>query len=99
MGLNDYVVARNPDLRLPVQMAHDRKPPKGYVECFSPNMSFTHKHAAVRQRPTELTGEKIVQCEQEFAALITQGLPGPGTTPAPSASAAPPTPLPTEPPR
>jgi arabinofuranosyltransferase len=105
MGLNDYVVARNPDLRLPIQMAHDRKPPDGYVECFSPNMSFTHKHAAVKQRATELTAERIVQCEQEFAALITKGVPLPvsGRTPLPSAPpqqsppVAPPTPLPTQP--
>jgi arabinofuranosyltransferase len=90
MGLNDYVVARNPDLRLPVQMAHDRKPPKGYVECFSPNMAFTHKRAAIKPRPTELTAEKIGQCEQEFAALITQGVPLPasGAPPNPPASTA-----------
>lgn len=107
MGLNDYVVARNPDLRLPIQMAHDRKPPKGYVECFSPNMAFTPKHAAVKPRPVELTAERIVQCEQQYAALMTQGVPLtlstlPSTTPtpasiAPSPLAPQPTPSPVEP--
>lgn len=97
MGLNDYVVARNPKLRLPAQMAHDRQPPKGYVECFSPNMAFTPKHAAIKQRPVELTAEKIVQCEQEYAALVTRGLSEmPSPTPIAAASAA--TPSPTAPP-
>lgn len=100
MGLNDYVVARNPDLRLPIQMAHDRKPPNGYVECFSPNMSFTHKHAAVKQRPVELTAEKIGQCEQEFAALLSREVPlapavTPPSLPPPSTATPGPTPLPT----
>ena len=93
MGLNDYVVARNPKLRLPAQMAHDRQPPKGYVECFSPNMAFTPKHAAIKQRPVELTAEKIVQCEQEYAALVTRGLSEmPSPTPIAAASAAMPSP-------
>jgi arabinofuranosyltransferase len=105
MGLNDYVVARNPDLRLPIQMAHDRKPPKGYVECFSPNMVFTPKHAAVKPRPAELTAERIVQCEQQFAAFITRGVPltmPTAPSPTPASIATPPlvlqpTPSPVEP--
>jgi arabinofuranosyltransferase len=92
MGLNDYVVARNPQLRLPAQMAHDRQPPKGYVECFSPNLAFTHKHAAIKTRPVELTAEKIVQCEQEYAAFVSRGVP---VTPPPTATA---TPAPSMPP-
>jgi len=41
-GLNDFVVARSPvlrhaDGRTPRQMAHDRKPPPGYVDCLRPN--------------------------------------------------------------
>ena len=97
-------MARNPDLRLPIQMAHDRKPPKGYVECFSPNMAFTPKHAAIKQRTVELTAEKIVQCEQQYAALVTRGIPltpSVAPAPAPTSTAAPlmspPTPSPIEP--
>jgi arabinofuranosyltransferase len=99
MGLNDYVVARNPQLRVPAQMAHDRQPPKGYVECFSPNMAFSPKHAEIKQRPVELTAEKIVQCEQQYAALVTQGIPvKQSPTPTATASPAPPssTPSPAE---
>ncbi|MEY2528564.1 MAG: arabinofuranosyltransferase [Verrucomicrobiota bacterium] len=88
MGLNDYVVARNPQLRMPAQLAHDRQPPKGYVECFSPNMAFSPKHAAIKQRPVELTAEKIVQCEQQYAALVTQGVPV-MQSPTPTAAASP----------
>jgi arabinofuranosyltransferase len=96
MGLNDYVVARNPDLRLPAQIAHDRQPPKGYVQCFSPNMAFTPKHAAIKRRPVELTAEKIVQCEQQYAALVTKGIPVPTSpTPTPVVSATPPAASPT----
>jgi arabinofuranosyltransferase len=86
MGLNDYVVARNPELRLPIQMAHERKPPPGYVECFSPNIAFTPKHAAIRPRAEELTAEKIVQCEQEYAVRIASGAtPTPSPSPSPTA--------------
>lgn len=88
MGLNDYVVARNPELRLPIQIAHERKPPKGYVECFSPNIAFTPKHAAIKPRGEELTAEKIVQCEQEYAALVANGV-MPTPTPTPSTSPSP----------
>jgi arabinofuranosyltransferase len=86
MGLNDYVVARNPELRLPIQMAHERKPPKGYVECFSPNVVFSPKHAAIKPRGEELTAERIVQCEQEYAALVASGVtPMPSPSPSPIA--------------
>ena len=52
LGLNDYVVARNPDLNLPIEMAHERRPPKGYMECFAGNVvldkgSF-HNYSALR---------------------------------------------------
>jgi arabinofuranosyltransferase len=39
MGLNDAVIARNPELRHPQRiMAHDRKPPPDYLTCFRPNV-------------------------------------------------------------
>ncbi len=90
MGLNDYVIARNPELRLPIQMAHERKPPKGYVECFSPNVAFAPQRAAIKPRAEELTAEKIVQCEQEYATLVASGIkPTPSPTPEPSPSPSP----------
>ena len=40
-GLNDAVIAHNPvDPRRPRQMAHDRYPPPGYVECYRPNLKL-----------------------------------------------------------
>jgi arabinofuranosyltransferase len=75
LGLNDHVVARNTDLRRARdvhaehgrQMAHDRKPPPGYVECFRPNFILSLRSgigAEPRTRP--LTKEDIVACEDRF---------------------------------
>lgn len=39
LGLNDPVIARNPvNPTTTRQMAHDRFPPPGYIECFQPNV-------------------------------------------------------------
>ena len=39
VGLNDWVIARNPMAEDRVRrMTHDREPPPGYVECFAPNV-------------------------------------------------------------
>jgi len=41
LGLNDYVIART---RVPPQemrhMAHERRPPPGYIECFRPDFEL-----------------------------------------------------------
>jgi hypothetical protein len=71
LGLNDYVVARNPDIALPIEMAHERRPPPGYVECFSPNVAVDEGHFVVSERAVPLTAMKITVCEQEYAALVT----------------------------
>lgn len=78
-GLNDYVVARNPVA--PHQsrmMAHDRIPPAGYAECFSPNveprvsldyyeskqqMTSMRRYIRISPRAEPLTAEKIRECE------------------------------------
>src|SRR5262249_56900283 len=40
LGLNDYVVARTPVPPEPLrQMAHEHRPPMGYVACFRPNVA------------------------------------------------------------
>jgi arabinofuranosyltransferase len=70
LGLNDYVVARNPHLNLPIQMAHERRPPHGYVECFSTNVVLENGHFKIFQRPEEMTGARIVECEKDYAALV-----------------------------
>jgi arabinofuranosyltransferase len=62
-GLNDRVVARNP---IPSghtrEMAHDRYPPAGYVECFKPNVKFVAGNKLVVAE-RQLTNEDIVACE------------------------------------
>lgn len=73
-GLNDYVVARNADIAVLTLIAHERQPPYGYVECFAPNVSLKEKQALVTERALPLTREKIIECEQHYAALVTSGV-------------------------
>jgi arabinofuranosyltransferase len=75
LGLNDYVVARNPDLNLPIEMAHERRPPKGYMECFATNVVLTDGHFTITPRADPLTVERIVRCEQDYAAAIKKPKP------------------------
>jgi arabinofuranosyltransferase len=70
-GLNDWVVARNPILRPdPVpQLAHERGPPPGYVECFRPNFHYTQFGYGIDPVP-KLTDDEIRACEARFAAIV-----------------------------
>ena len=70
LGLNDYVAARNPDITSFIIMAHERRPPDGYIECFAPNVDFNKDHFTISERAIPLTPEKIVACEQRFAAQV-----------------------------
>ena len=80
LGLNDYVIARNPDLRKVEerigydperagygrQMAHDRQPPDGYLECFRPNVVvFTRAGLYSKARSEPLTEAEIIACESK----------------------------------
>ena len=79
VGLNDYVIARNP---LPPgqsrMMAHDRVPPPGYVSCFASNVepritidyddsgqqvTSMRRYIRISPRSEPLTAEKIRKCE------------------------------------
>ena len=66
LGLNDRVISRTP---LPAArrrrqlMAHERRAPPGYVECFLPNVVVAAGHAAALPRPEPLTDERIRACE------------------------------------
>ena len=72
-GLNDAVIAhakpkvtRSEDR----QMAHDRGPPEGYVECFRPNV-FVHpngKLGCARARAASSRTQEIRRCEERFLA-------------------------------
>lgn len=68
-GLNDYIIARNPDLHSNNLMAHSRKPPSGYLECFSPNVIFTDGSFVIQSREIELTAEKISECEEYYSTI------------------------------
>jgi arabinofuranosyltransferase len=71
-GLNDWVIARSPQV-LPVrQMAHDRMPPLEYVLCFRPNVFIDKAEGKmiVKGRNPPLTDEDIRACEsREWFAL------------------------------
>jgi arabinofuranosyltransferase len=69
-GLNDVVIAHakptrsDPEKR---QMAHDRGPPEGYIECFRPNVFVLKKYGfSVRPRERALTDEEIRACETRY---------------------------------
>jgi len=69
-GLNDRIIARNPvphgDQH---RMAHDRRPPEGYVECFRPNAWLGKKRdVKVYPRDKPLTDADIVACEAKYSA-------------------------------
>ena len=71
-GLNDFVIARTPhDPNSPRHIAHDRKPPDGYVESFMPNVWLTGmKRIKIGQRKVPLTKENIIESEQGWAEKI-----------------------------
>ena len=70
VGLNDYVIARNPDLDPKKLMAHARRPPPGYLECFAPNVILAGGDVVMNRREQGLTPEKIIDCEQRFADIV-----------------------------
>lgn len=71
LGLNDHVIARNPHLGSgPRRMAHARRPPKGYVECFRANMNVGPTE--VHRRTIPLTAADIEKCESEYREQISE---------------------------
>ena len=72
LGLNDYVIARNPDLFWVPLMAHERRPPAGYIECFAPNVGWGAGRVEIKPRAVALTADKITTCERSYAARIAQ---------------------------
>ncbi len=72
LGLNDLVVARTPvDLTRPRGMAHERRAPEGYADCFRPNV-FLRPGLGLRvvERETPLTEEDVRACEAEWARRV-----------------------------
>jgi len=72
-GLNDVVIAHAKPMREASeerQMAHDRGPPEGYIDCFRPNV-FALKNFgfSVRRRARELTADEIRACEARYLEI------------------------------
>jgi arabinofuranosyltransferase len=66
-GLNDLVIARGrvrPTRRR--QMAHERRPPPGYIECFEPNIHVTGGQVVAVRRKKPLTADDIRACETRW---------------------------------
>jgi len=68
-GLNDRVIAHRPvDATQKRQMAHERRPPPGYIECFRLNLVYfgTPDLLFVRPRKPPLTDDEIRACESQL---------------------------------
>jgi arabinofuranosyltransferase len=63
LGLNDRIVARVAVTGGPRTMAHDRKPPAGYVDCFRPNVHVYKGKSRVDVREQPLTDDQIRACD------------------------------------
>jgi arabinofuranosyltransferase len=65
LGLNDRIVARTPVERKKRKraMAHDRRPPEGYVDCFRPNVTARRGRARIEPRDEPLSDAEIRECE------------------------------------
>jgi arabinofuranosyltransferase len=74
LGLNDYIIARNTDINSSMRMAHFRRPPEDYVDCFDPNVRIRTKKVTVLSRDEPLTEEKIMFCEQHYLQLVNESV-------------------------
>ncbi len=73
-GLNDWVIARtpiDPNRSHERWLAHERRPPAGYLECFRPNVWFSERGLRIAPRTEPLTDEEIRGCESRFAAALS----------------------------
>lgn len=59
------------------RMAHERKPPPGYVQAFDPNVTVVNGAISVRQRATPLTADRIRAIEAEWRSRVRAGRLGP----------------------
>jgi arabinofuranosyltransferase len=70
-GLNDYVIARNRNPNQIRSMAHERVPPRGYIECLSPNVKvLSSNQVKIVKRPRALTAKAISTCEKSWAEKV-----------------------------
>jgi arabinofuranosyltransferase len=67
LGLNDYVIARNPvDPARSRQIAHDRFPPVGYTQCFQPNLKIVADNKFVIAQRQADADTVIKDCERRI---------------------------------
>jgi arabinofuranosyltransferase len=65
LGLSDYVIARSPVVHEePREMAHERRPPEGYLDCFKPDVDLN----LGRVKPRPLSDDDIRACEDRWWA-------------------------------
>jgi arabinofuranosyltransferase len=74
-GLNDYVIARNPERPRHMRyMAHDRMPPQGYLESFSLNYGLLgDQSAGFIRREYEISTDEIKETELFWIDRIVHG--------------------------
>ena len=82
LGLNDYVIARNPvvlsrnvNIANPQgihQIAHNRRSPDGYIKSFKPNVLWLPEAGkiVIEKREEPLTEEDIRECERKWAQWV-----------------------------
>lgn len=72
LGLNDWVIARTPvDATRLRGMAHERRAPDGYADCFEPNVFLaTGGGVRITARPQALSASEIEACERTWMARV-----------------------------
>ncbi|MCK4761447.1 MAG: hypothetical protein KAW12_04545 [Candidatus Aminicenantes bacterium] len=70
-GLNDYVIARTPLERgKKREMAHDRKPPPGYIKALQPNLIIRMEgKIELYKRKAPLSDEEVRSIEKRFIQI------------------------------
>jgi arabinofuranosyltransferase len=74
LGLNDRIVARNPDLLPTYWIAHERMPPAGYFTCLTPNVQFAAGIVSNIADAKQLTASDIRKCESEYSQIVEERL-------------------------
>jgi arabinofuranosyltransferase len=74
-GLSDRIIASSKPREVrPYRrfMAHDRRAPPGYIQCFDPNVTVAPDgKVTIAPRATPMTADRIVACETKFLAEAT----------------------------
>ena len=79
LGLNDWVIARTPvDVTRFRGMAHERRAPEGYADCFEPNVFLAPDGGVqIAVRPTAMNAGVIEECEGTWRERVRASRSGP----------------------